>query len=132
MSRSTALALLLAAACTHPAPPAPVPARTAPAPGPGPTVPAGAPAHADTPVPLPPIPLVEGPLVVHVVFPGETSPPSNRDSNYMIGSVGNGHATLTINGHRLTRDHGFPARIIAPNRPGVLQTKWVKALTVST
>ena len=38
---------------------------------------------------------------------------------------------LTINGHRLTRDHGFPARIIAPNRPGVLQTKWVKALTVS-
>ena len=38
---------------------------------------------------------------------------------------------LTINGQRLTRDHGFPARIIAPNRPGVLQTKWVKAMTVS-
>lgn len=38
---------------------------------------------------------------------------------------------LSINGQRLTRDHGFPARIIAPNRPGVLQTKWVKALTVS-
>ena len=38
---------------------------------------------------------------------------------------------LTINGLRLSRDHGFPARIIAPNRPGVLQTKWVKALTVS-
>lgn len=39
---------------------------------------------------------------------------------------------LTINGQRLPRDHGFPARIIAPNRPGVLQTKWVKALTVSS
>ena len=38
---------------------------------------------------------------------------------------------LTINGQRLSRDHGFPARIIAPNRPGVLQTKWVSALTVS-
>lgn len=38
---------------------------------------------------------------------------------------------LTINGQRLPRDHGFPARIIAPNRPGVLQTKWVKALSVS-
>lgn len=38
---------------------------------------------------------------------------------------------LTMNGERLSRDHGFPARIIAPNRPGVLQTKWVRALTVS-
>ena len=38
---------------------------------------------------------------------------------------------LTINGERLSRDHGFPARVIAPNRPGVLQTKWVRALTVS-
>ncbi|WP_148668402.1 molybdopterin-dependent oxidoreductase, partial [Streptomyces sp. WAC05950] len=25
-------------------------------------------------------------------------------------------------------DHGYPARIIAPNRPGVLQTKWVGRL----
>lgn len=25
---------------------------------------------------------------------------------------------LTINGERPLRDHGFPARIIAPNRPG--------------
>ncbi|WP_286216957.1 molybdopterin-dependent oxidoreductase [Paraoerskovia sediminicola] len=27
-------------------------------------------------------------------------------------------------------DHGFPARIIAPNRPGVLQTKWVTRMAV--
>lgn len=32
---------------------------------------------------------------------------------------------LRINGEVLSADHGFPARIIAPNRPGVWQTKWV-------
>ncbi|WP_406082461.1 molybdopterin-dependent oxidoreductase [Streptomyces zaomyceticus] len=37
---------------------------------------------------------------------------------------------LTLNGRRLSLDHGFPARIIAPNRPGVLQTKWVHRLEV--
>ena len=30
-----------------------------------------------------------------------------------------------------TLDHGFPARVIAPNRPGVLQTKWVTRLEVA-
>lgn len=37
---------------------------------------------------------------------------------------------LRLNGSRLTRDHGFPVRLIAPNRPGVLQTKWVTELEV--
>ncbi|WP_395298465.1 molybdopterin-dependent oxidoreductase [Kitasatospora hibisci] len=37
---------------------------------------------------------------------------------------------LRVNGEVLTADHGFPARIIAPNRPGVLQTKWVERLEV--
>ncbi|MER5964621.1 molybdopterin-dependent oxidoreductase [Streptomyces sp. NPDC002057] len=37
---------------------------------------------------------------------------------------------LALNGRRLSLDHGFPARIIAPNRPGVLQTKWVHRLEV--
>lgn len=37
---------------------------------------------------------------------------------------------LRLNGSRLTRDHGFPVRLIAPNRPGVLQTKWVIELEV--
>ncbi len=32
---------------------------------------------------------------------------------------------LRLNGEVLSPDHGFPARIIAPNRPGVWQTKWV-------
>ncbi|ONH24450.1 molybdopterin-binding protein [Pseudofrankia asymbiotica] len=30
-----------------------------------------------------------------------------------------------LNGAALDLDHGYPARLIAPNRPGVLQTKWV-------
>nr|WP_308800903.1 molybdopterin-dependent oxidoreductase [Streptomyces polyasparticus] len=32
---------------------------------------------------------------------------------------------LELNGEPLSPDHGFPARVIAPNRPGVWQTKWV-------
>ncbi|MCW2749626.1 MAG: molybdopterin-binding protein [Aeromicrobium sp.] len=37
---------------------------------------------------------------------------------------------LELNGKVLTLDHGYPCRIIAPNRPGVLQTKWVRQLEV--
>ena len=37
---------------------------------------------------------------------------------------------LALNGEPLALDHGYPARIIAPNRPGVLQTKWVTRLEV--
>ncbi|GAB4083788.1 molybdopterin-dependent oxidoreductase [Myceligenerans cantabricum] len=39
---------------------------------------------------------------------------------------------LTLAGEDLDLDHGFPARIIAPNRPGVLQTKWVSRLVVGS
>ena len=35
---------------------------------------------------------------------------------------------LRLNGEELTIDHGYPVRLIAPNRPGVLQTKWVARL----
>jgi hypothetical protein len=37
---------------------------------------------------------------------------------------------LRLRGDVLHLDHGYPARLIAPNRPGVLQTKWVGRLTV--
>ncbi|MCR3752487.1 molybdopterin-dependent oxidoreductase [Lentzea californiensis] len=37
---------------------------------------------------------------------------------------------LRLNGEELSLDHGFPCRLIAPNRPGVLQTKWVTSLEV--
>ncbi len=39
---------------------------------------------------------------------------------------------LRVNGEELDLDHGFPCRLIAPNRPGVLQTKWVARLEVLT
>jgi DMSO/TMAO reductase YedYZ molybdopterin-dependent catalytic subunit len=37
---------------------------------------------------------------------------------------------LRLSGQRLSIDHGYPARIIAPGRPGVLQTKWVTRIEV--
>lgn len=37
---------------------------------------------------------------------------------------------LRLNGEPLALDHGYPCRLIAPNRPGVLQTKWVTRLEV--
>jgi len=37
---------------------------------------------------------------------------------------------LELNGETLDLDHGFPARMIAPGRPGVLQTKWLSTLEV--
>ena len=38
---------------------------------------------------------------------------------------------LDLAGEPLSLDHGYPCRLIAPNRPGVLQTKWVSRLEVS-
>ena len=33
---------------------------------------------------------------------------------------------LRLNGEELALDHGYPVRLIAPNRPGVMQTKWLR------
>lgn len=56
---------------------------------------------------------------------------------YRVMDMGQGYArdpltllALRLNGEILSPDHGFPARVIAPNRPGVLQTKWVTRLEV--
>jgi DMSO/TMAO reductase YedYZ molybdopterin-dependent catalytic subunit len=38
---------------------------------------------------------------------------------------------LEVDGEPLHLDHGFPLRLIGPNRPGVMQTKWVTRLVVS-
>lgn len=38
---------------------------------------------------------------------------------------------LRLNGEQLALDHGYPARLIAPNRPGALQTKWVSVIEVT-
>lgn len=56
---------------------------------------------------------------------------------YRTSRVGRAHAAdeltllaLEVNGEPLALDHGYPLRLIAPNRPGVLQTKWVTRLEV--
>ncbi|MEU9520004.1 molybdopterin-dependent oxidoreductase [Streptomyces sp. NPDC048224] len=36
---------------------------------------------------------------------------------------------LSVNGETLSADHGYPARIIVPAAPGVLNTKWVARMT---
>jgi DMSO/TMAO reductase YedYZ molybdopterin-dependent catalytic subunit len=36
---------------------------------------------------------------------------------------------LYVNGEALSQDHGYPARIIVPAAPGVLNTKWVARMT---
>jgi N-acetylmuramoyl-L-alanine amidase len=48
------------------------------------------------------VPLVTGPLVPKVVFPDANQSIPVRDSNFIFGSVGNGHATVTINGAPVT------------------------------
>ncbi|CAN5628328.1 molybdopterin-dependent oxidoreductase [soil metagenome] len=60
-----------------------------------------------------------------------------RGSRYRRSQLTNGQAydrdallALQLNGDPLHLDHGFPLRLIAPNRPGVLQTKWVTKLIV--
>lgn len=37
---------------------------------------------------------------------------------------------MGINGEELSLDHGYPIRLVAPNRPGVLQTKWINRIEV--
>jgi DMSO/TMAO reductase YedYZ molybdopterin-dependent catalytic subunit len=37
---------------------------------------------------------------------------------------------VEVNGEPLDLDHGYPLRLIGPNRPGVMQTKWVTRLVV--
>lgn len=38
---------------------------------------------------------------------------------------------LDLNGSPLDIDHGYPVRLISPNRPGVMQTKWVNQLVIT-
>lgn len=80
-ARSLATIVMIVGACTPPAPsatPAPLKASAAPS--------------------LPPVPFVNGPLVPRVVYPTANALIQSRDSNFIFGSVGNGGASLTING----------------------------------
>ena len=48
---------------------------------------------------LPPVPVVRGaPLALQVRYPGANQLLTSRDSNFVLGSVGTGDVTLTING----------------------------------
>ena len=76
---------------------APTPARTpGPGRGRGERI-ARAPLPAANPK-LPPVPLNDGPLHINVIYPPAGTLIGSRDSNFVFGSVGNGHAGLTING----------------------------------
>jgi DMSO/TMAO reductase YedYZ molybdopterin-dependent catalytic subunit len=50
------------------------------------------------------------------------APPHVRDPLTLVA--------LDLGGEPLHLDHGYPARLIAPNRPGVMQTKWLGRITV--
>lgn len=92
--RRGALALVLGlAACSRsagtPAPPAPS-ADMRPLAGARDTAPAAA---------LPDVPRVRGRLDLRVVYPPPDAIVRARDSSFLLGSVGTGDASLTINGH---------------------------------
>jgi hypothetical protein len=60
-----------------------------------------------------------------------------RRRAYRFSDLNRSHAhdvdtllALQVNGEDLDIDHGFPLRLIGPNRPGVMQTKWVTRLDV--
>ncbi|HSE70700.1 MAG TPA: molybdopterin-dependent oxidoreductase [Nocardioidaceae bacterium] len=57
-----------------------------------------------------------------------------RQTRLPAGFVADEHTLLALrlDGEPLSLDHGYPCRLIAPNRPGVLQTKWVASLAVET
>jgi DMSO/TMAO reductase YedYZ molybdopterin-dependent catalytic subunit len=61
-----------------------------------------------------------------------------RGGSYAHSTLNNAQAwdrdtlvALELNGETLHADHGFPCRLIGPNRPGVQQTKWLRDLTVT-
>jgi len=76
--------LLLAACARSPGSPAPRPDEGG--------------ASLDPDSPLPPVPSVDGPLALRVVYPPAGSLVTAVDSSFLFGSLGSGQATLTING----------------------------------
>lgn len=71
----------------------------------------------------PGVPLLVESLQGNVLYGSSTLPGSHTADPLTL-------LALRLNGSELDLDHGFPCRIIAPNRPGVLQTKWVTRMTV--
>jgi N-acetylmuramoyl-L-alanine amidase len=101
--RRALILLILGTACTRTV----VAPTTAPAPAPVAARPA-----------LPPVPAIDGPLAVRVVYPRPDQVVTSRDSNFIFGSIGSGRATLRINGVpvRVYPNGAFLAFL--PNPPG--------------
>lgn len=99
-----AIIALFGTSCLPGPVPNPVPDAGLPAPIPTPRgEPAAAPParpapESPGPVRLPPIPNVVGPIALRVVYPPAGAQIATRDSNFILGSVGSGSATLRING----------------------------------
>ena len=51
---------------------------------------------------LPPIPAIDGPLALRVVYPPAGTRVAARDSTFLFGATGSGRATLTIDGRPVT------------------------------
>jgi DMSO/TMAO reductase YedYZ molybdopterin-dependent catalytic subunit len=64
------------------------------------------------------------------VFSLQPNSPYNH-SMLMGPQVGAALLATHLNGERLDLDHGYPVRLIAPNRPGVLNTKWLGRMEVT-
>jgi hypothetical protein len=62
-------------------------------------------------------------LQEHGAFRATTLPHNFADDSLTL-------LALDLNGETLALDHGYPVRLIAPNRPGVLQTKWISRIEV--
>ncbi|GIJ43848.1 molybdopterin-binding protein [Virgisporangium aliadipatigenens] len=69
---------------------------------------------------------------------GVTVESLQRAGRYRVSTLDSAQAAdplallaLRLGGEPLHPDHGYPLRLIAPNRPGVLQTKWVGRIEVS-
>ncbi len=55
---------------------------------------------------------------------------SRSELNHRQAADADTLVALELDGEALHLDHGFPARLIGPNRPGVTQTKWLAILEV--
>ena len=120
----TILAGLLSAACQ--------PTTTAPTPVPAPAPGSGGGAKSTATV-LPPIPLVEGPLTPRIVYPQANQMIQSKDSTFILGSLGNGRANLTINGQPVeVKPNGAFLAFVANPPPTAPQYELVAVLGADT
>jgi DMSO/TMAO reductase YedYZ molybdopterin-dependent catalytic subunit len=72
---------------------------------------------------------IDGDAILHVASLQQDGP--FRQATYTPGQVDDGRSLLAlrVNGVDLSLDHGYPARMILPNVPGVHNTKWIATMT---